>query len=133
MYRLSTRTSRPSAIVWPMRTTGAGLAASRANLWLNFARLLPRSSSELTVAPAGHRDISRGPAVSPAAPRMMSPMSQFVADVSAVVTAGPTVAQDAPAVVPGTPLSWADLQPESDVLQQVLHQVTDRNRAVYDA
>jgi SAM-dependent methyltransferase len=78
---------------------------------------------------------------------MMSPMSQFVADVPTVVTGAPPVVPgipavvlgapavlpDVPEVVPSAPLSWETLRTESDALRQVLDTVTDRNRAVYDA
>jgi SAM-dependent methyltransferase len=119
-----------------MHMAGGRLTASRAarpNFWLNFARLLPRSPTELVVVSTGHRSTSPGPALSLAATRMLSPMSQVVADVPTVVTGVSTVVTSVPAAAPGAPLSWETLQPQDDALRQVLDTVTDRNRAVYDA
>jgi SAM-dependent methyltransferase len=81
----------------------------------------------------GHRGALPGPVLSLPDTRMMSLMSQVVADVPSVVTGVPPVLPGVPAVVPDVPLSWEVLQPESDALRHVLDTVTDRNRAVYDA
>jgi SAM-dependent methyltransferase len=74
-------------------------------------------------------------------------MSEVVAGVHAVVTAVapvvsgvsaplagvPAVVPGDPAVIPGIPLPRGAPQPGSDDLRQVLHDVIDHNRAVYDA
>jgi SAM-dependent methyltransferase len=150
VYRFATRTYQLPAIVRPIHATGGGLTACHAEwpkLWLRFARLLSRSSAEPMAAPTGHRTTSPGPALSQANARMMSRMSEVVAGVSPVVTGVPTVVPgvsaalsgvpavvpDVPAVLPDIPRSWEALPPGRDALQQVLDEVTDRNRAVYDA
>lgn len=67
--------------------------------------------------------------VSPVVPGVSAPLP----DVSAVVPGELTVVSGVPAVIPGVPLSCEALQPESDALRQVLNNIIDHNRAVYDA
>jgi SAM-dependent methyltransferase len=143
VHRLRTRGCRLLAIVRPMRASGKKLTANSGawpTLRLSFARLLPRSLAVPMAVRTGHRSAWPGPAHSSADTRMMSLMSQVVADVPSVVADIPSVVAGAPSLVTGVPsgvtacpLPWGVLPPGSDALRQVLDTVTDRNRTVYDA